>query len=62
MENKYEFQIKYYRKLLEEDFVQYFRFLNKNKIPYNLDIFNKEVEECMKEIEKITKKLLTKYN
>ena len=62
MNNKYEFQILYYRQLLKEDFVGYFRYLNENKIPYNLDIFHKEVEECMKEIEKIVKKLLTKYN
>ena len=28
MKNKYDFQIKYYKKLLKEDFIEYFRYFS----------------------------------
>ena len=50
MGNKYEFQIKYYENLLKNDISQYFRYINNNKIPYNLDIFHKQIDEIIEKI------------
>lgn len=59
MKNKYEFQIKYYKDLIEKDFIEYLRYLNGNKLPYDLDILHKEIKECIEEIEKYLKKCFT---
>jgi hypothetical protein len=59
MKNKYEFQIKYYKDLIEKNFIEYLRYLNNNKLPYDLDILHKEIKECIEAIEKYLKKCFT---
>ena len=50
---KKEFQIKYYERLLREDIGEYLKSLNDNKVPYDLDIFNRKIDKIMETIKKI---------
>lgn len=52
MKNKYEFQIKYYERVLKEDIAEYLKYLNNNKLPCHLDILNKEIDKIIKYIKK----------
>ena len=52
MENKYEFQVKYYEKILRKDISEYLRYLNNNKLPYHLNILSKELDKIINYIKK----------
>ena len=55
MNKKYDFQIKYYEKLLKDTIAEYLKYLNDNKLPYNLDTFNKQIDKVIENIKKIIK-------
>ena len=52
MKNEYNFQIKYYEAVLRTAITDYLKYLNNNKLPYNLDILNKEINKIINYIKK----------
>lgn len=52
MKNKYEFQVKYYERVLKENISEYLKYLNNNKLPCHLDILSKEIDKIINYIKK----------